>query len=213
METNIEDSEIIKHKKLLNEKEKENESLFGGLFEFSIETIKIVIISLIVISGIRYYIMQPFFVSGSSMEENFHNGDYLIVDEISYRLGEPVRGDVMIFHYPKNPKEFFIKRVIGLPGEEILIKDNKITIVNNENKNGFVLDETGYIADGNIINGDFKVELKNDEYYVLGDNRMASADSRVWGVLKKHFIVGKALLRAWPFKSATFFETIDYKTK
>ncbi len=211
MQTNIEDTEIIKNKKILGEKEKE--SILGDFFEFSVETIKIVIISLIIISGIRYYIMQPFFVSGNSMEQNFHNGDYLIVDEISYRLGEPMRGDVIIFHYPNDPREFFIKRVIGLPGEKILIKDNKITIYNNENLSGFILDEGGYIAESNKIIDKYETELKNDEYYVLGDNRMASRDSRYWGALKRHFIVGKALLRAWPFKSATFFETLDYKTE
>jgi signal peptidase I len=154
--------------------------------------------------------MQPFFVSGSSMEPNFHDGDYLIVDELSYEVGEPKRGDVIIFKYPKNPNEYFIKRIIGLPGEKIEISNNTIRIFNNARPEGFVVAEDKYIPQTTVTTGNYIAELKNDEYYVLGDNRIASADSRWWGVLDRHFIVGKALIRAWPYNDLAIFEGVQY---
>lgn len=195
---------------LKNNKETENRSFSSELKDFSFETIKVVIISLVVIVGIRSFVMQPFFVSGKSMEPNFHDGDYLIVDELSYRFGEPKRGDVIIFHYPNNPREFYIKRIIALPGEKIEIMDNIITIYNAEDLSGFKLDEA-YIPSETQITGNYVKELKNDEYYVLGDNRTASADSRVWGVLEEHFIVGRAWIRAWPFGDFSVFEGVEYR--
>lgn len=146
----------------------------------------------IIIFPIRSYLAEPFFMSGASMEQTYKNGDYLLINKFDRNYN---RGDVIVFRYPRNPNELMIKRIIGLPGEKISIKDNKITVSNNENKNGFILDETDYITDGNITNGDIEEELKNDEYYVLGDNRKASADSRYWGALQKHFIVGKVLFK------------------
>jgi signal peptidase I len=191
--------------------EDNNKSILSEIKDFSFETIKIVVISLIIIVTIRTYVMQPFFVSGKSMEPNFHDGDYLIVDEVSYRLDEPKRGDVIIFRYPRNPKEFFIKRIIGLPGERVEIKDSKIIIYSSENQDGLTLDEDIYIPLSTTTSGDYNVILKNDEYYVLGDNRNASADSRIWGVLEEHFIIGKAWVRAWPFDDFSVFEGVNYK--
>lgn len=197
------------------EKNETDENKKGKLFlsevkDFSFETIKVVVVSLIVIVGIRSFIMQPFFVDGKSMEPNFYDGDYLIVDEVSYKFWEPKRGDVIIFHYPYDTKEFYIKRIIGLPGEKIEIKDNKIIIYNNENKDGMFINENVYIPDSTVTSGSYARELKNDEYYVLGDNRGASSDSRFWGVLEKRFIVGKAWIRAWPFNDFSVFEGIEY---
>lgn len=195
---------------LTESKNKESTSLLSEFKSFSFETIKIVIISIVVIVGIRSFIMQPFFVSGKSMEPNFHDGDYLIVNEISYRFSDPERGDVIIFHYPKDPKEFFIKRIVGLPGEKVEIRDNRVIVYSNDRPEGFALDEYLYIPTGTVTAGNYTAELKNDEYYVLGDNRSASADSRFWGALNKHFIVGKALLRAWPIDKFSVFGGIEY---
>ena len=189
--------------------EEKDSSFLSELKDFSFDTIKIIVISLIIIIGIRSFVMQPFFVNGQSMEPNFHDGDYLIVNEIGYRLDDPKRGDVVIFHYPNDPSQFFIKRIIGLPGEKIEIKNNEITIYNKEHSDGFTLDEV-YIPRSAIISKDYSQELKNDEYYVLGDNRAASSDSRVWGVLEKHYIVGKAWVRAWPFNNFSVFEGVEY---
>ena len=193
---------------MLEDKNIENKN--SSFFPEILEIIKIVLISLIIIIAIRTYVMQPFFVSGKSMEPNFHDGDYLIVDELSYRLDEPKRGDVIIFRYPRNTKEFFIKRIVGLPEERVEIKDSKITIYNSENQKVITLDENIYIPLDTKTTGNYNISLKNDEYYVLGDNRNASADSRIWGVLEEHFIVGKAWIRAWPFGDFSVFEGVKY---
>lgn len=178
---------------------------------FAVEVIKTVIISLAIVLPIRYFLIQPFFVSGASMEPNFHNGEYLIVDEISYRF-EPVgRGDVIVFKYPYNNKDYYIKRVIGLPGEKVEISNGKVTIFNNENLQGFVLNETKYLPAGLETGGDKSVTLGTEEYFVLGDNRSASSDSRVWGNLERQFIVGRTWVRAWPPDQFSVFGSVDYK--
>lgn len=168
---------------------------FREVVEFTWEILKIVIISLAIIVPIRYFLIQPFFVNGASMEPNFQNGDYLIVDEISYRFDAPKRGDVIIFRYPLDPSQFFIKRVIGLPGENIEIEDGKVFT------NGKVLDESKYLQNIDTA-GSIEVKLAENEYFVLGDNRQASSDSRKWGEVDKKFIIGRAWLRAWPFSRA-----------
>src|SRR3989344_236247 len=173
------------------------------------ETVKIIIISLAIILPIRYYLVQPFFVKGASMEENFHDGDYLLIDEISYRFNDPKRGDVIVFRYPENPSQFFIKRIIGLPGEKVEIKNNKVTIYNEDFKQGLVLEED-YLSLNQQTLGNSVVQLEEDEYFVLGDNRLQSSDSRRWGELERHFITGKAFLRLWPFNKITTVEAITY---
>jgi signal peptidase I len=157
-----------------------------------IETIFLFLLALIVVLPIRFFIFQPFFVKYSSMEPTYHNGDYLIVDELSYKFIEPKRGDVVVFHYPLNPDELFIKRIIGLPGETLFVKDNKITISNvYEDK---VLEEK-YLPQGTITPGNITITLKPDEYFVLGDNRTYSSDSRMWGPIKTSSIVGRVICR------------------
>jgi len=172
------------------------------------EITKIVIIALAIVIPIRYFLFQPFFVRGQSMEPNFENGDYLIIDEISYRLKEPQRGEVVVFKYPQNPSQRFIKRIIGLPGETIEIKDNRITI--SKDGNSQVLDETGYFSFFPQTSGNISVTLGKDEYFVLGDNRAFSFDSRRFGVLLKEEIIGRVLVRAWPFATLSIFETPTY---
>ncbi len=159
------------------------------------ELVRFAIIALLVVVPIRAFIAQPFIVSGSSMYPTFEDGNYLIVDEISYRFETPARGDVIIFRFPKDKKKFFIKRIIGLPGETLEIRENIITIKNKDNPGGFVLNEP-YVK--NISYSDETMELKNDEYFLMGDNRGASSDSRSWGNVKKNLIIGRAFLRLLP---------------
>lgn len=163
---------------------------------------KIILISLLIVVPIRYFIVQPFVVRGSSMEPNFHNGDYLIVDEISYRFNNVKRGDVIVFKFSKTG-DYLIKRVIGLPGERVKIFDNKITIINKKNPDGFILKEP--YLESVFTPGDLKISLNNNEYFVLGDNRMFSYDSRQWGILKRKHIVGRVWLRIFPFNRAQAF--------
>lgn len=173
------------------------------------EIFKIFVISLAIIIPIRYFLIQPFFVKGASMEPNYEDGQYLVIDELSYRLREPERGEVIVFKFPKNTSEFFIKRIIGLPGETIEIKGAEIKIKNKGNPDGFVLDESSYLK--NIPNlGEYTMTLGADEYFVLGDNRSASYDSRRWGPVPKNDLIGRVWLRAWPLNVAEVMEAPAY---
>lgn len=175
------------------------------------ETVKIIIVSLIIIIPVRYYVIQPFYVKGASMEPNFYDHEYLIINEISYRFNAPQRGDIVVFRYPKSPSDFFIKRVIGLPNEKVEIVNNKIIIYNQANPNGLVLDESSYLPNGADMLGEISIQLNTDEYYVLGDNRMSSLDSRSFGPIARADIVGKTWVRGWPFSRFKVFERPEYK--
>ena len=179
-----------------------------NFLSFIWEIAKIVIIALAIVIPIRYFLFQPFFVKGQSMEPNFENGDYLIVDEISYKLREPKRGEVIVFKYPENPSQRFIKRVIGLPNETVEIEDGKVKIFKNSQLQ--ILDEEDYIQSLIYTSGDIQVILGPNEYFVLGDNRDFSFDSRRFGVLSKEYIIGRVLLRAWPFASLSKIELPSY---
>jgi len=166
---------------------------------FCWEIIKIVVLALLIVIPIRYFIFQPFVVKGNSMEPNFHEGDYLIVDEISYRFNEPKRGDVIVFRYPRDTSQRFIKRVIGLPGEIVKIEQGEISIINGTQDR--ILNESEYELKENHTDN-LTLSLKENEYFVLGDNRTASFDSRRWGALSGNYIIGKVILKTW-FPSIT----------
>ncbi|MEK7190204.1 MAG: signal peptidase I [Patescibacteria group bacterium] len=164
------------------------------------ELVRFAFVALVIVIPIRFFVIQPFIVSGSSMVPTFENNDYLIIDKISYELGNQKRDDVVVFRYPNDPTKFFIKRIIGLPGETIDIKGSEVTITNEDHPEGFKLDQP-FVK--NLANNDTHLELKNDEYFVMGDNRNASSDSRYWGAVKKDLLIGRALLRLrfWPINN------------
>lgn len=161
------------------------------------ELVRFALIAVAIVLPVRMFIAQPFIVSGSSMVPTFENGQYLIVDEITYRFEEPKRGDVIVFRYPNDTKKFFIKRIIGLPGEIVDVKKEETIITNKENPNGFTLDQS-YVANHSEDNS--HIVLKDDEYFVMGDNRSGSSDSRSWGPVQKKLLVGRAFLRLLPVK-------------
>ncbi|MEK9209277.1 MAG: signal peptidase I [Patescibacteria group bacterium] len=161
------------------------------------EIIKFVVVALLIILPIRFWVVQPFIVSGSSMVPNFSNGDYLIIDEFSYHFISPRRGEVVILKFANEP--YFIKRVVGLPGETVEIKAGRVYIHNNQYPEGLLLDES-YLKDAPTY-PDLKETLASDEYFVLGDNRISSADSRIWGSAKKDSIIGRTFIRLWPAKT------------
>jgi signal peptidase I len=142
------------------------------------------------------FIAQPFIVSGASMQETFQSGEYLIVDQLSYYFESPKRGEVVIFRYPKDPSKFFIKRVIGEPGDTISIEDGVVSIKNAQNPDGFVLNEP--YAEPMPLSAPLTETLGEREYFVMGDNRDESSDSRAWGVLQEERIIGRAWLRLFP---------------
>ncbi len=177
--------------------------------DFLWETVKVIILSLVIILPIRYFLIQPFYVKGASMEPNFYDHEYLIVDEISYRFNNPQRGDVIVFRYPRDPSQYFIKRVIALPQETIKIQNGKITIINQSHPKGFVLDEQAYLPDI-YTRGKLTLTLGANEYFVLGDNRPASLDSRVFGPIHRQDIIGRTWLRGWPFRRLSVFKHLTY---
>ena len=172
------------------------------------EISKIVIIALLIVVPIRYFVFQPFFVRGQSMEPNFHHGDYLIVDELSYQFRVPERGEVIVFKYPQNPSQRYIKRIVGLPGETIKIQEGKVFI--SQDSVHQPLDELDYLSQFVSTPGDSQMRLDKNEYFVLGDNRSLSADSRRWGALPEENIIGRVFLRAWPFSALAKIEIPTY---
>ena len=168
----------------------------GELGEFISELLKVVLVSLVIILPIRHFIVKPFYVKGASMQPTFEDHEYLLIDEISYRFNEPQRGEVVVFKYPLNPKEYFIKRVVGLPGDTVKVAGGRVSV---ERDGEVVLGEELYLPAGRGTNGDSSVVVPADEYFLMGDNRSASLDSRSFGTVAEGYIVGRVWLRAWPF--------------
>lgn len=162
------------------------------------EFIKALVVSVVLAFIIRYLVVQPFKVQGASMEPSFYANDYLIIDELTPRFAAYQRGDVVVF---KHNSSFYIKRIIGLPREKIEIKDSKIYV------NSLVLNEN-YLT--KKTTGVIDITLEKDEYFVLGDNRNASSDSRSWGGLDKSLIVGRVWLRLLPLSKIDKFNAPGY---
>jgi signal peptidase I len=190
-----------------------SEKMLKKVLIFTWEILKVMVISLAIIIPVRYFLIQPFYVKGASMEPNFHDHEYLIIDEISYRFTEPKRGEIVVFRYPKDPQEYFIKRVIGLPGEKVEIKNGQVYIYNQEFKDGVVLEEKYLSSDLKTYSlaGTDSVTLGKDEFFVFGDNRNASKDSRSFGPVDRSFIIGRVLLRGWPVNRLATFKTPIYE--
>lgn len=171
------------------------------------EVVKLVILAVAIVIPIRYFLFEPFVIQGSSMEPNFYERDYLIVDRLSYRLRAPDRGEVIVFNYPLDPSKKFIKRVIGLPGETVAIKDGQVTIT--KNGNSFALHES-YLPAGLKAPDMNPYTLKDGQYFVLGDNRPYSSDSQDWGELPRANIVGKVEFRLWPLVDFAKIQAPNY---
>ena len=169
-----------------------------------------VVISLAIIVPVRYFLIQPFYVKGASMEPNFYNHEYLIIDELSYRFNHPERGDIIVFRPPNQVNEFYIKRVIGLPGEQVSVANNQVTITSDQYPQGLTLDESVYLPTSTTTTGAATIALGADQYFVMGDNRTSSLDSRLFGPVERSSIVGRAWLRGWPIHKVTVFHSPQY---
>ncbi|MCX6786587.1 MAG: signal peptidase I [Candidatus Kaiserbacteria bacterium] len=156
----------------------------------------------VVVIPIRMFVISPFIVDGESMHPTFENLNYLIVDELLYYFKTPARGDVIVFRYPDNPSLFFIKRIIGLPGETVSINRGVVTITTVDGQN-ITLEEPYMVSEDATYTKD--VSLNSEGYFVMGDNRPNSSDSRVWGPLPRKNIVGRVDLRLLPIKKSGFF--------
>jgi len=178
------------------EEEPEQNSFIGEIFKFAV-------LALVIVIPFRLFIAQPFIVSGASMSPTFETGQYLIVDQVSYYFEEPQRGDVVIFKYPNDHSKYFIKRIIGLPGEVVQLANGNTTIVEPGTEEEVLLNEEYLIADK--TDDHLTITLSSNEYFVMGDNRSASSDSRMWGPIKRNEIVGKALVRLLPVSDISMF--------
>jgi len=170
------------------------------------DTFKTVFIAVAAVFLVRTYVVQPFLVSGSSMQQTFYNGDYLLVDEFSYNFREPKRGEVIVFKYPGDHRTYYIKRIIGLPNERVSIKSGRVAVYDKEGEK--ILNEP-YIAQ-NDFNGTYETTLENNQYFMMGDNRNYSYDSRMWGPLDRSDISGLVRFRLWPVNTAMAFSPPQY---
>ncbi len=157
-----------------------------------------IIVFILIVAGLRLFVIDPFLVHGSSMDPTFRDGNYVIVDKLTYALSNPKRGDVIVFKAPTEDGRYFIKRIIGLPDERVVVDGSVVQIYNTEYPNGFVIYEP-YVEFESGRKADRT--LKSDEYFVMGDNREVSSDSRSWGALKETAITGRALIRLLPIQS------------
>lgn len=176
---------------------------------FLLEFIKIALLAGITIALVRYYLFKPFYVKGASMEPNFYDHEYLIIDEVTYRFNEVKRGDVIVFKYPENPKEYFLKRIIGLPGERIKVAGGQVTVYNEAHPEGLTIQES-YVPKDIVTEGEKIIVLGSDEFFVLGDNRENSYDSRRFGPVDRNLIVGRAWFRGWPLNRMQIFNTPEF---
>lgn len=169
------------------------------------EFCKIIFLAALIVLPVRYFIFQPFIVKGDSMVPNFHSGDYLIIDEISYRFTEPQRGDVVVLKYPLDPSQRFIKRIIGLPGETVQVKNGEVWI--SQDGEVFTQLKESYLPDSLITEGDVNLMLREGKYFVMGDNRQFSYDSRRWGELPQGDIIGKVFFRVLPLQAMSLMKS------
>lgn len=185
-------------------------SFLGAVGLFFLELIKVTVLAGVTIGLVRYFLFKPFYVKGQSMEPTFFEHEYLIIDEITYRFREPMRGEVVVFEAPASAttgRDYYLKRIVGLPGERVKIADNKVIIYNLEHPQGIVVEE-GYLVED--TEGSLTVTLGKDQYFVLGDNRDASFDSRRFGPITRSAIVGRTWFRGWPFSRIGVFDAPLY---
>ncbi len=226
MEDNESKNEYIEMKESKN-KENQNSEQLNNLtinnnpakefLNFVFDLLKTGVIVFVIAFALRYFAIQPFIVEGESMMPNFVNNEYLLAEKISYLFGQPKRGDVVVFKYPKNPSVNYIKRIIGLPGETVKIENDHIVIMNSEYPNGTILSEE-YIPKNYLTlseNGATAtaVNVGSNEYFVLGDNRQHSSDSREWGLLPRENISGRAWLSLLPFDHFGIQHRLEYTIK
>ncbi|MCL5011171.1 MAG: signal peptidase I [Patescibacteria group bacterium] len=183
-----------------------------SFFRFVLEIVQVAAIAAAIVLPVRFFIFQPFIVRGASMEPNFQDGNYLIIDELSYHLRSPQRGEIIVFKFPQDTSQRFIKRIVGLPFEQVEIKNSQI-IITEPGGGQIRLNEIYYLSflQSQMPVDDIKISLGKDEYFVLGDNREHSYDSRKWGAVPENDIVGRVVLRAWPPQKAEgYFKEIQY---
>ncbi len=189
--------------------------IFHSLYLFVTDILETAVLAFALFIIVNVFVAQLHQVYGNSMLPDFHNGEYLLTDKVTYRLRPPERGEVIIFKAPEAPHLDYIKRIIGLPGETLMIKDNQVYVFNGTHPDGLVLKES-YLKPGAVTEGKksisegVKFVIPPDSYVVFGDNREVSSDSRTWGVITKSEIIGRSLVRLWPPSTFTVIAHARY---
>lgn len=164
---------------------------------FLLDILQTIVLALAIFMIAYLFLFQPHLVKGQSMVPNFEDGEYLLTDKVTYRFGEPKRGDVIVFAAPPNKRDDYIKRIIGLPGEMIAIKNGDVYI-NDKILQEDYLPQSFATQPGAFLTEGTNYKLNPEEYIVIGDNRNHSSDSRTWGPIRKKDIVGRAWVVYWP---------------
>lgn len=171
--------------------------LLRQLWAFVLDFIETIVVSLAIFAVVYVFLFQPHQVDGRSMEPTFHNAEYILTDKVSYRMHEPNRGDVVVFHSPQDERVDFIKRIIGVPGDTVAVKAGHVYLNGNQLDEPFINDP-GQVAPGRFLKEGETVTVSGGQYLVMGDNRLHSSDSREWGFVTRQEIVGRAFFRYWP---------------
>lgn len=172
------------------------------IYFFLLDILQTLILAAAAFVIVYMFLFRPFEVKGDSMYPNFHNNEYLITNIISLKLGNPKLGDVIVFKAPEKQEVDFIKRVIGVKGDKVSIEEGRVIL------NGKILDESKYLNEsvktygGNFLREGQTVTVPDGYFFVLGDNRSYSSDSREWGFVPKKNIIGISIFVYWPIKSA-----------
>jgi signal peptidase I len=167
------------------------------------DVLKVVVLAVIIVGLIRFFVAEPFIVSGDSMVPTFNPNDYLILDELTYELHQPQRGDIVVFHYPLDPSIYFIKRLIGIPGDTVVVNNGSVYVLSGKTERRLTEPYVNVATPKDEVG---TTTLGTDEYFVLGDNRNSSFDSRVWGPVPRRYISGRVLMRLYPFGSSAVFK-------
>lgn len=177
---------------------------------FFFDFLETIVVALSIFVVIYLFIVQPHEVKGSSMEPNFHNNEYILTDKISYRFDEPKRGDVIIFKAPVNPDVDYIKRIIALPSEKVKVHNGEV-YVNNERLNELYLENPTPLFPNSMLKDNAEIMVPDGFYFVMGDNRPHSSDSREFGPIDKKLIIGKAVFRYWPVTNLGLILPVSYR--
>lgn len=179
---------------------------FNNFSTHIIDFIQTLVVFGAIFALIYWQIAQPHRVSGNSMFPNFHNSDLIITDKLSYKFGDPQKGDIVVFENPRNNADHFIKRVIALPGDSIKVESEKVFVNGQLVEEVYLPDFVPTLPKGFLTEG-VPIKAGDNQYYVFGDNREHSSDSREWGPIGKEKIIGKAFIRYWPIKGAGILKT------
>lgn len=183
--------------------------LVKSVINFFFDFLETIVVALSIFVVIYLFILQPHEIKGSSMEPNFHNNEYILTDKISYRFKDPERGNIIVFKAPKNPDIDYIKRIIGLPGDRVKVEKGDVYINDKKLPEPYLHDKS-LLFPGSYMQEGINVTVAPGEYFVMGDNRPHSSDSREFGPIPKKSIIGKAFLRYWPIKEIGIISGVNY---